>query len=181
MTSPAPKQTADNKIGFAGQSAGERVLFVVRRHPLVLSPRILTVVLVAWVPWLIFIFGSGLNTFFSSVFALTTVLGLGFLFVVWSDWFNTLYLVTNQRVIVTRQHNLWQRQVREVPLAKIQEVRHDQKGLLKIALHVGDVIVRTAAAELLLHDVTDPYDIEQQIGALIHKAHKPQQSAQVEY
>jgi hypothetical protein len=181
MSSPALQRTADNKIGFTGQGAGERVLHVVRRHPLVLSSRILAVVLLAWLPWFIFVFGSGFGVFFAVVFALTTIGGLGYLYVVWSDWFNTRYLVTNQRVIVMRQHNLWQRQVREVPLAKIQEVRHDQRGLLKVALHVGDVIVRIAAAELVLHDVTNPYDIEQKIGALIHRAHKPQQSAPVEY
>lgn len=176
-SSPAPKKRADRGVGFIGQSQSERVLLLARRHPLILSSRILTVVLLAWIPWVIFVFGAGFELYFAITFGLTLVVGLTYLYVVWSDWLNTMYLVTNHRVIVTRQHNLWQRQVREVPLAKIQEVRHDQKGFFKIALHIGDVIVRTAGAELHLHDVTHPYEIEQQVGALIHRSHKPQATA----
>jgi len=139
------------------------------------------VVLAAWLPWLVFIIGPGFSLSFTILFCLTAILGSAFLFVVWSDWYNTLYLVTNQRVITTHQHYLWRRQVREVPLAKILEVRHDQSGLIKIALHVGDVIIRTAAAELVMHDISNPYNMEQQIGSLIHRSHKPRQSAPVEY
>ncbi len=156
-------------------------MLVVRRHPLVLSAKILTVVLVAWVPWLVFVLGSGFGLLFSLLFFFTAAAGVMYLYVVWSDWFNSLSIVTNNRVITTHQHNLWQRQVREVPLAKIQEVRHDQRGLIKIALHVGDVIVRTAAAELIVRDVSQPASIEQRIGSLIHKEHKPKPAAPVEY
>lgn len=171
-SSLAASQKTEARL-FNGQAAGETVFLAVHRHPLVLSPRLLTVVLVAWIPWVVFILGSGFSLAFGAAFILTTVAGLGYLFVVWSDWRHTLYLVTNHRVVTTWQHNIWQRQVREVPLAKIQEVKHEQRGFLKIALRVGDVIVRTAAAELHLRDVGDPYDIEQAIGRLIHRPHTP--------
>ncbi len=156
-------------------------MLVVRRHVLVLSAKILTVVVIAWVPWLVFVLGSGFNLIFSILFFFSSVVGVLYLYVVWSDWFNSLAIVTNNRVITTHQHNLWQRQVREVPLAKIQEVRHDQRGLIKIALRVGDVIVRTAAAELIIREVSQPADIEQKIGSLIHKEHQAKPAAPVEY
>lgn len=169
MKAPTPPP----EINFAGQSENERVLLLLRRHPLVLSPRLLSVVLIAWIPWVVYVMGPGFGSAFSALFLLTSLGGLSYLFVVWSDWYNSLYVVTNQRVIVTQQRNLWRREVREVPLAKIQEVRHDQQGLFRILLKVGHLVVRTASTELRLEDVGEPYEIEQQIAALIHRPHQP--------
>lgn len=180
MRSLRPK-TNQQQVSFIGQSQGEQVLLLVRRHPLVLSPRLLAVVLLCWLPWIVFVVGVGFSALFAVLFLLTLIGGGLYSYVVWSDWYNTLYLVTNQRVITTWQHNLWRRAVREVPLDKIQEVRHDQRGLFKIALRVGDVIVRTAGAELHLVDVGNPYQIEQRVGSLIHHPHTPKRAERPEF
>jgi len=154
----------EEDYSFRGKRSGENVLLVVRCHPWILMPIVwFWLLMLALVLGSLYFFGASSTTTYVIYGAL--ILGGLYSFYIWFLWNNGTYVVTNQRVIRIDQLGLFNRQISEAEIDKIQEISTEIKGPIRTMLNFGDVKIQTASREgrVVLEDVVDPYDIQQQI------------------
>lgn len=149
---------------FDGQRRDEDVVFVLKRHPWVLS-RSGFLFIVAIVILIIFILIFGLSKITSIlivIFVIFSLLYSGYIFFLYN---NFLYILTNQRIIVIEQSSFFSRRVTEAELEKIQNISVEIKGITKTLFNFGHVQIRTAGVDpmIVLKDVEDPYGVQQKI------------------
>jgi uncharacterized membrane protein YdbT with pleckstrin-like domain len=60
------------------------------------------------------------------------------------NYYLSLQIVTNQRIVDIDQKGLFNREVNELPLANIQDVSHKLNGFLGTIFNFGNVIIQTA-------------------------------------
>jgi uncharacterized membrane protein YdbT with pleckstrin-like domain len=153
---------------FQGQHSNEEVLLVTHQHPFVLvrefwKVAIVLSVVVAW--WQLF----GL----SGVFITLWLLGLGVVGVVlwmaYYKWQRTVFLLTNQRVVLLEQRGMVSREMIECSLNSIQQVSHGVSGVLRTMLGYGTVSIQTGGSmqPILIREMPEPYDLQQAIQAAI--------------
>ncbi len=134
-------------IKFETQEEEERIVLLLRQHPIVNLPWILVTVLLVLAPGVL------------SVFPLLDFLPLRFQFVAilfWYlitaayvlesslSWFFNVYMVTNERVIDVDFENLLYREVSEANIEKIQDIEYQIGGVAKSVFNYGDVYIQTA-------------------------------------
>lgn len=163
-------QDSSGGLVFDGQRAGEQIIIVKRQHPwvlarvglfvsLIISMIIVSVFLFKASPltsWIIF--GGGFVT-------------AGWGSYVWYGWWNTIVILTNERILLIDQRGLLSRTVSEVPVAKIQDVSFKTKGLFQTLLNYGAVAVKTASSEdvMRIPNVSNPYHLHQEIMKVAQK------------
>ena len=138
---------------FEGQKDDEAVILLIRRHPFTIITRVGLIVLVSLVPIVIgkvfwvYLSKEGWQEIF---LLLSSLWYLGF----WLAIFHALAIytlntmtVTDQRVIDSDQHGLFNREISELHTHKIQDVTTHTNGLLETMLQFGDLTVQTAASE----------------------------------
>jgi uncharacterized membrane protein YdbT with pleckstrin-like domain len=80
-------------------------------------------------------------------------------------YLNTIYILTNERVLAINQSKLLVRKINEVPLNNIQNVAHIRKGLFQMMMNYGDVEIQTAGSSVAMNikDIPHPYLVQQKI------------------
>jgi len=108
----------------------------------------------------------------SLVFYCPAILSL--IWLVWNalDWENDRYIVTDKRVIHIEKKYLTRDKRDEAPLAMIQDVSIEMKGLMTHLLYFGDVIIQTAGTlgTIRFQDIRKPRKAQAQILALVSRA-----------
>lgn len=142
---------------------------VVKNHPFVLFWPGLQAVF-------FFILGAATIIYFSSnqiagVFLLVFIaVGLGFFGRAYYNFSQSVLLITNQRLINVQQNGVWIRKITETEIDKIQDVSSETKGLFKIMLKFGDLVIRTAGAtagtEIQVKNIPNPYEVQQRIAKM---------------
>jgi hypothetical protein len=149
---------------FDDQFDDEEVLFVFRKHPVVMRKGLiigmlcllLGVIPVAVKPDL------GFGWFFAG-------LGIGFgigaiLFSPWwISWFYSVFIVTDQRLIQITQKGLFHRSVVDMRLNQIQMVNYQVAGLQETLLGFGTIMMQTFVGDLIIHDVHHPAVIQKKL------------------
>ena len=89
----------------------------------------------------------------------------------WYSWWNTIVILTNERILLIDQRGALSRTVSEVPVAKIQDVSFKTKGLFQTLLNYGAVAVKTASSEdvMRIPNVGNPYQLHQEIMKVAQK------------
>lgn len=131
---------------------GERVVLEVRRHWYVLFIETAVLILFFAVPigvLAIFLAGSfplGPKIISLSIFLKSAWLLVGWIvfFVVWTNYYLDVWIVTDKRMIDVEQHHLFDRDISEFGLDKIQDITVEVSGLLPTLLHFGNIHVQTA-------------------------------------
>lgn len=148
---------------FDGQRDDEEIVASWRQHPMVMAKTLFIIVLIVftgsipiftWSPswgfqfWLLFI-------------AIGGVYGLLSYFL----WLNTLYILTNERLLAIFQRAFLMRATNEVPLKNIQNVAHLKKGLFQMIFDYGSVEIETAGTKtaMTLKNIEHPYLAQQKI------------------
>jgi uncharacterized membrane protein YdbT with pleckstrin-like domain len=154
---------------FHGQRSNEEVLLVSHEHPLVLSKDLFEAVLVFIIPFFLHLFLAW-GIFLWVVIGICLVLGGLDLWVDWYEWFNTIYILTNQRVVKLEQKSLLHREFAECDIENIQQVQHEVKGLLETMFDFGEIRVFTGGSQapFVLDDLPDPYEVQQAILRVAH-------------
>ena len=97
---------------------------------------------------------------------------LGMLLFIWQFylWRNTVYILTNKRIIIINQLGLFSHDDRETGLGMIQDVRASVDGLQPTLYGFGDVILQVSSedARLLLEKVSKPREVQR---IIIREAH----------
>lgn len=161
----------DSLNSFQGQEENERVILLLRRHPFTTMVKIgflLTISLIPIITLLVFwsyIVSDGWLDLFLLV---SSVWYLGFLLIIFHTL--TIYtlstvLITDQRIIDSDQHGLFDRKIAELHNHRIQDVSTHTTGILETLLGYGDVTVQTAASEkqFTFHKMPKPNKVKDSI------------------
>lgn len=157
----------DSPQSFEGQEEGERVIAILRRHPLTIFISLSMVSFIALLPIL------GFLIFFS--FIVNDLLAI-FIFIS-SLWYMTLWLlafrfltlytlntviITDKRIIDRDQHGFFNQKISELHMHRVQDVSIHINGILETVFRFGDVVVQTAASEkqFVFHQMPNPDDIK---------------------
>lgn len=164
---------------FEGQDPNEKILLLLRAHPITNLKWIIAAVLLALTPFLVPLVFSQLNlglppipSTFNLVFLLinyllvVTVILEGFLY-----WYFNVYIVTDKNIVDVDFHSILFKNIDVAPLRNIEDTSSSMGGLLSSLFHYGDVSVQTAGAakNIDLTSVPRPHHVADFI---LDEAHK---------
>lgn len=137
------------RISFHGRDKDEEIVFVVRRHWIAYLPDILIVLLVLALPLLFLFFSSifpilGTTVLYLGVFVLSIGVACTLLVTTFLKWYYTLHIVTDQRIVVVKMDNAFYHSFSEAQLEKIEDITHQQVGILGTLFDVGSLDIDTA-------------------------------------
>lgn len=151
---------------FADQFDDEEVIFVFRKHPIVMRKGLILfmlAILLGTVPALI---KPEMSYFFGGL-AAGFVLGLILFSPAWISWFYSVFIVTDQRLIQIIQKGLFHRSVVDLGLNQIQMVNYQINGLQETLLGFGTIMMQTYVGDLIIHDVHHPAKIQKKILSIL--------------
>ncbi|OGH68818.1 MAG: hypothetical protein A3J66_02050 [Candidatus Magasanikbacteria bacterium RIFCSPHIGHO2_02_FULL_47_14] len=166
------------------QKSYERVVHILRRHPVTFLPKVLFFILLILVPIAIFLLFKNLFPLFiekEMIQVLGILLGslyyfgiLLFFYTEFVIFYLDMWVVTNDRIIDIEQFGLFSRTISELDLFRIQDVTTDVHGIFPTLLHYGTVTVKTASdnINIVFHDVPQPNKIREELIQLSHEDRK---------
>lgn len=162
---------------------GEHVIFEIRRHWYVLARDSAFVALLSLIPFLV-MGGFGALDIPDRLFLPVLALCAGwlavmwsFFFVVWTNYYLDVWIITDQRIVDIEQFSLFSRDVSEFRMDRVQDLTVEVKGILPTLLGFGDLHVQTAGMhhEFHIRDIPDPYSVKDRIVKIhdqaVQKAH----------
>lgn len=158
----------NKEFTFNGQRPSEKVLLVVKNHPFVLFfPGLKTI--------LALLIGISAIIFWSSEYAglvllVCVLVAFAIFFRAFYDYSQSVFVVTNQRIINVDQYGFWKRKITETELDKIQDASSETSGILRTMIKFGDLIIRTAGvsqgSEIVVKNIANPYEVQQEIAKI---------------
>lgn len=154
----------ETQYTFRGQREDETVLVLVHQHPWALVKQGFFAALALAIIILMFIWFGASGPSIWSLFILGTATAL-YVAYHWFVWWNTLYVLTSQRVIAITQRGFWSRRIEDYALDKIQSVASDTAGAAGTLLNFGDVYLAIMGIkdQVSLHFVEDPRDMQERL------------------
>lgn len=150
--------------------SGEEVLAMSRRHKFLILLECFSLLLVAVLPPILYIFVVrsnevflfDINVHFPLMVYLYCVWLLGIwiaLFVAWTDYYLDILVITTHRLIMTNQKGFWRRSISSFRLERLQEVNVEIDGLLSTLLDFGTLRAETAGhgdEDIHMKNLPDP-------------------------
>ena len=143
------------QLDFDGQRDGEELLFVFRRHMIVMRKGfylLLIPLLIACIPPLVW--QSNLELFLLPIGGL--VAGLLLFSYHFIMWYFTIYIVTNQRIRQITQRGFFGKDVVELRLSKIQNISYNIPGFSGEVFKYGTIVIQTVVGDLVINKVEHP-------------------------
>jgi signal transduction histidine kinase len=167
----APNGTAPQKAKyFDDQFDDEEVLFVFRKHPVVMRKGLIyssLAVLVGPVYTLAMTYLQPSNPPSISFFFLSIIASFGLAALIfmpsWISWHFSVYIVTDQRFIQITQRGFFTRGVVDMSLRQIQMVNYEVAGLQETLLGFGTIMMQTLVGDLIIHEVHHPAKIQKKL------------------
>lgn len=147
---------------FADQFENEEVLFVFRKHPVVMRRGLvfgMLAILLGTMPSLI---KPNYEVYFIGLLCGTALGTLVFL-PSWIAWHFSVFIVTDQRLIQITQKGLFHRSVVDMGLNQIQMVNYEIDGLQATLLGFGTIVMQTFVGDLVIHDIHHPASIQKKM------------------
>lgn len=147
---------------FEDQFDDEEVLFVFRKHPIVMRRGLILVmimVLLGTVPALfnplysVYFIGLGVGLLIGVLLALPS----------WMSWYFSVFIVTDQRFIQVTQKGLFHRSVVDMGLNQIQMVSYEVAGLSQTLFGFGTIMMQTIVGDLVIHTIHHPGMIQKKL------------------
>ncbi len=143
---------------------GEKILMEVRKHWIIIVTHAMVMFVLALIP--LFVAPFAVPIFVADV-ALSTYLFFGaawlwfvwaMFFVMWTNYYLDVLVITNKRIIDIEQFVLFARDEVIVPLDHIEDIKIEVIGFLATILHFGDVHIQTAgtARETVAESIMRP-------------------------
>ncbi|HUD07401.1 MAG TPA: PH domain-containing protein [Candidatus Saccharimonadales bacterium] len=151
---------------FADQLDNEEVLFVFRKHPVVMRKGLIILmacILAGTIPSLL---KPELKYYFEGL-GVGLLVGLILFSPSWISWYYSVFIVSNQRLIQITQKGLFHRSVVDINLSQIQMVNYEIAGLQETLLGFGTIMIQTYMGDLIIHDVHHPAKTQQRILSIL--------------
>ncbi len=138
---------------FEGQESGEKVIMLLRRHPIVIVMKLLGLVIAYVLPLIVsfvffdYIVQYGFATLYLFLISLWTLFIWIFSFYSITMYALDVWIVTDKRIIDSTQHGFFNRKVSELHLPRIQDISVNVSGFLQTVFKYGDLHVQTAGTE----------------------------------
>ncbi|MFO7631883.1 MAG: PH domain-containing protein [Caldilinea sp.] len=130
--------------------ADEKVIRIIKRHPLSLAGRIVGVVFLLIIAALVWQWlrglGGGMQTVTDILMVAGTLLGIVYAGVYWYRYENDLWIVTSQRLIDSTKTTPFNQDIKTATLTNIQDINIRKRGIFQTFFEYGDVICQTASA-----------------------------------
>ena len=168
---------------FKDQREDEDIKLILRRHWMHFAGPIATLTAMALMPVFFYVSASFLMPFvlkqpFLNATILAVVLyylfGWLYFFMIWTDYYLDVWIVTSKRIIDVEQRGLFNREVSEFKLYRIQDITIEVKGVLQTFLKYGDVHIQTAGEkqEFIFKQIPNPNSVKNIIFELYSKSYK---------
>ncbi len=155
---------------FDDQFDGEEVLFVFRKHPVVMRKGLI-LAMSMWLVGPVYTLAltylrpnnyPSINFFFGSLIG-SIVFGI-LVFMPWYlSWYFSVFIVTDQRLIQITQKGMFNRSVVDMGLGQIQMVNYQVAGLQETLLGFGTITMQTFVGDLVIHDIHHPAKIQKKL------------------
>ena len=171
------KQTANGNIKyFEDQFDDESVLYVFRKHPVVMRKG-LVFGMAAWLVGplyvLILTYTQPNNPPSLGLFGLALLgsVALGtIIFLPWYiSWYFSVFIVTDQRFIQITQKGLFKRSVVDMGLNQIQMINYEIAGLQETLLGFGTIMMQTFVGDLVIHDIHHPAKTQKKLVGILRE------------
>ena len=150
-----------HRTSFSTQAKDEKILLLLRKHPLTQLKWIFIAILIASIP--IIFSGVPLIGFLPANFQFAGVFGwylllTGFIIESFLTWYFNVYIVTDERIIDVDFLSLIYHDVASAKIDKIEDVTAIQGGAIRSVFDYGTVQIQTAAerTEFEFEDVPHP-------------------------
>jgi hypothetical protein len=149
---------------FDDQFEDEEVLYVFRKHPVVMRKGLILLMVgpllgimpAAFKPSL------GFGWFFGGL-AIGIVLSAVLFLPHWVAWFYSVYIVTDQRFIQINQKGFFNKSVVDIGLNQVQMVNYEIAGFQETLFGFGTIMMQTYMGDLVIHDVHKPAHIQKRL------------------
>ena len=136
------------RVDFETKEAEEKVVLLLRKHPITNTGWIIIAVLMIMAPLTLSRFP--IISFLNPNFQLIAVLGwylitLAFIIESFLSWFFNVNIVTDERIVDIDFHNLVYKEVSDANIDRIQDVTYKMGGVIRTIFNYADVYVQTAA------------------------------------
>ncbi len=151
---------------FADQFDDEEVLFVFRKHPMVMRKGLIIGMLAVLAGAMSGLAWSYKNPTLGAYFVgmlIGAVVGAVIFLPFWISWHFSVFIVTDQRLIQITQKGLFHRSVVDMGLNQIQMVNYQVAGLMQTMLGSGTIMMQTFVGDLIIHDIHRPATIQKKL------------------
>lgn len=153
---------------FQDQFDDEAVLYVFRKHPVVMRKGLIFGLLGPLVGVLPAAIKPelGFGYFFGGLIV-GFLLGIVIMLPSWISWYFSLFIMTNQRFIQIVQKGFFHRSVSDIKLEQIQSISYELAGLQQTLLGFGSIKIQTYIGDLIIRDVHHPHKIQNKIQTIL--------------
>ena len=166
------------KKQFEGQFKDEEVLFVFKRHPIVMRKGLILMMFAILAGALAGMFmsrdadatGTFLRQFFEPI-GIGFLVGLLLLSYYWVGWYYSVCIVTNQRFVQFSQKGIFKsRSVNDINLHRILSVNYQISGIVETLLGFGTIIIQTLVGDFVISKVAHPAETQAHIVSAIKES-----------
>jgi uncharacterized membrane protein YdbT with pleckstrin-like domain len=155
---------------FDDQFDDEEVLYVFRKHPIVMRKGLIFGLfgpVIGVLPSAIWP-QMGFGWFFGGL-ALGIVLGMLIMLPSWVGWYFSVSIITDQRFIQIVQKGFFYRSVNDINLHQIQTMNYEVAGLEETLLGFGTIKMQTYVGDLVIRHVHHPAKTEKKILSILRE------------
>jgi hypothetical protein len=147
---------------FADQFEDEEVLFVFRKHPIVMRKGLIIGMLALLLGTIPALFNPSYAVYFIGL-GVGTVVGILLFLPSWITWHFSIFIVTDKRLIQITQKGFFHRSVIDMGLNQIQMVNYQVAGLQETLLGFGTIMMQTFVGDLVIHEIPHPGKIQKKL------------------
>lgn len=159
-------------IRFDAQASTEKIILVLRKHPITQIPWVLSAILAAFLPVL---FSSiSLLDFLPPNYQLAAAMGwymllIGFILEKILQWFYNVYIITDERIIDVDFISLIYKNISSAKLDNIEDVTATTGGAIQSVFNFGTIKIQTAAEknEFEFEEVPKPAKVARLLNELL--------------
>lgn len=147
---------------FEDQFEDEEVLFVFRKHPIVMRRGLIFAMLTILLGTVPSLFKPEYSVYLIGL-ACGMVVGTVLMLPGWIGWWFSVFIVTDQRLIQISQRGLFHRSVIDMRLNQIQMINYEVSGFQETLLGFGTIMMQTYVGDLVIHDIHHPATIQKKL------------------
>lgn len=170
---------------------GEKVLRIVRKHWLSIVLEFFSLFIVAVLPFMFFVMFRNVifyNLAVANVFILWFFYTLFLIvvwilgFILWTNYYLDMWVITNKRIIDVDQKGLFYRDVTSIRLDKIQDIKIVIPGIINTIIGIGNIHIQTASANknFVIRQADNPELVKQIIAEAQNKEEERAQVVKIQ-
>ncbi|MEI7792282.1 MAG: PH domain-containing protein [Candidatus Berkelbacteria bacterium] len=160
----------EKEFTFKGQHTDEKVIEVVNSHPYVVYPAGFRMMLMLVAAVGLLLFPPHIATWSVTLAIAITVFAVLYFINAYYSFKESLFIVTNQRLVAITQKGFFAKKTVETDIRNIIDISSEMHGFFKTMLCYGDLIIRTAGAkekgDIIVENIPDPQYIQDKISSM---------------